>query len=54
MDGTRDICRTVSTRSISDWVSAGSADSIEVTWPSGKKQVVQSPKINSQIEVREQ
>jgi hypothetical protein len=30
--------------------SAASADSIEVTWPSGKKQIVQSPKINSRIE----
>ena len=34
--------------------SAASADSIEVTWPTGKKQIVQSPKINSRIEVREQ
>ncbi len=29
-------------------------DSVEVTWPTGKKQIVSSPKINSQIEVKEQ
>jgi hypothetical protein len=30
-------------------------DSIEVQWPSGKKQVVQPPfKLNSRIDVREQ
>jgi len=29
-------------------------ESVEVTWPTGKKQVVQSPKINSQIVVKEQ
>ena len=33
---------------------AESVDSIEVTWPTGKKQVVKSPTINSRIEVREQ
>jgi hypothetical protein len=34
--------------------AAQSIDNVEVTWPSGKKQIVQSPKVNSQIEVREQ
>ena len=35
--------------------SADVVDSIEVQWPSGKKQVVQPPfKLNSRIDVREQ
>ena len=35
--------------------SADAVDSIEVQWPSGKKQVVQPPfKLNSRIDVREQ
>jgi hypothetical protein len=35
--------------------AAEAVDSIEVLWPSGKKQIVRSPiKINSVIEVREQ
>jgi enediyne biosynthesis protein E4 len=34
--------------------AAQSIDNIEVTWPTGKKQIVQSPKVNSHIEVREQ
>ena len=35
--------------------AAETVDSIEVTWPSGKKQTVRPPiKMNSQIEVREQ
>src|SRR5580765_2954339 len=29
-------------------------DRIDVAWPSGKKQTVQAPKINSVVEVREQ
>jgi enediyne biosynthesis protein E4 len=33
---------------------AETIDSVEVTWPTGKKQIVASPKINSQIEVKEQ
>jgi hypothetical protein len=32
---------------------ADTIDSVEVTWPTGKKQIVSSPKINSQIEVKE-
>ena len=34
--------------------TAEAVDSIEVAWPSGKKQTVQAPKINSVVEVREQ
>ena len=33
---------------------ADAVDRIEVAWPSGKKQTVQAPKINSVVEVREQ
>ena len=33
---------------------AEAVDRIEITWPSGKKQTVQAPKINSVVEVREQ
>ncbi len=33
---------------------ADTIDSVEVTWPTGKKQIVSSPKTNSQIEVKEQ
>jgi len=34
--------------------AAEKVDNVEVTWPSGKKQIVQSPKINSQIVVKEE
>jgi hypothetical protein len=34
--------------------TAEAVDSVEVTWPTGKKQIVQSPKINSQLVVKEQ
>jgi len=34
--------------------AAETIDSVEVTWPTGKKQIVQSPKINSHIVVKEQ
>ncbi len=34
--------------------SAESVDTIEVTWPSGKMQVVRQPTINSTVDVREQ
>jgi hypothetical protein len=34
--------------------SAETIDKVEVTWPTGKNQIVQSPKINSRIDVREQ
>jgi hypothetical protein len=32
---------------------AEKVDSVEVTWPSGKKQTVAGPKANSQIEIVE-
>jgi hypothetical protein len=34
--------------------SAEAIDSVEITWPTGKKQIVQSPKINTQIVVKEE
>jgi len=34
--------------------AAERVESVEVTWPTGKKQIVQSPKINSQIVVKEE
>jgi hypothetical protein len=34
--------------------AAETIDSVEVTWPTGKKQIVQSPKINSHTVVKEQ
>ena len=34
--------------------TAEAIDSVEITWPTGKKQIVQSPKINTQIVVKEE